>query len=78
VGVEEEGWPLLSQSHERRREASGGARLVVRWCGGEWLVAQARVGGSRFQTVVVVVGMGSCLSCRVSCRPEWYRDKNNN
>jgi hypothetical protein len=34
VGVEEKGWPLLSQSHERRREASGNASARVRWCGG--------------------------------------------
>ena len=57
---------------------TGGGGVVVSGAVLEWLVAQARAGGSRFQAVVVVVGMGSCLSCRVSCRPEWYNDRKNN
>lgn len=54
-----------------------GGGVVVSGAVLEWLDAQARAGGSRFQAVVVV-GMGSCLSCRVSCRPEWYNDEKNN
>ena len=51
-----------------------GGGVVVSGAVLEWLVAKPRAGGSRFQAEV---GMGSCLSCRVSCRPEWYNDRKN-
>lgn len=63
---------VAGRPQETLKHGTGGG-VVVSGAVLEWLVAQARAGGSCFQAaVVVVVGMGSCLSCRVSCRPEWY------